>query len=184
MPQAKKDELILTDEDKQQIFKIAQEAIRARLDNKKYNPTYIEKFEVQRGLFVTLKLDGMLRGCIGLIKAYQPLYEAVADMAQAAAFEDPRFNQLTEDEFERLEYEVSILSPLKLISDFKEIVVGRDGLLIKMDMHSGLLLPQVATENNWDKRTFLEQTCLKAGLPKNSYKDMNAQIFRFEADVF
>jgi len=158
--------------------------IAARLADRKYVPAEDEALDLKRGLFVTLKIDDQLRGCIGLIKAREPLYEAVAEMAQAAAFDDPRFPALSSDEFERLEYEISVLSPLKRVHDLSEVRVGRDGLMIKLDLHSGLLLPQVATEYGWNARQFLEQTCLKAGLPKDSYKDKFAEIYRFEADVF
>jgi len=113
-----------------------------------------------------------------------PLYEAVREMALAAAFDDPRFPPLTKAEFASIEVEISVLTPLARVHDIDEIEVGRDGLMIRLDFHSGLLLPQVATEQGWDRKTFLEQTCLKAGLPKNSYKEKNAEIYRFSADVF
>ena len=105
-------------------------------------------------------------------------------MALAAAFDDPRFSPLTKAEFASIEIEISVLTPLSKVHNIKEIEVGRDGLIIRLDCHSGLLLPQVATEQGWDRMTFLEQTCLKAGLPKNSYKKKNAEIYRFSADVF
>lgn len=174
----------LTDDAKEKLHRIAREAIAARLADKKYEPEEDEALDMKRGLFVTLKIDEQLRGCIGLIKAREPLYEAVAEMAQAAAFDDPRFPVLSSDEYERLEYEISVLSPLKRVHDVSEIHVGRDGLMIKLDLHSGLLLPQVATEYGWNAKQFLEQTCLKAGLPKDSYKDKFAEIYRFEAEVF
>lgn len=179
-----KKELIFTDEDKKTLLSIARDAIKAGLDAKEYHPPFIEKFEDHRGVFVTLKLDGELRGCIGMVKARQPLFDAIADMAQAAAFEDPRFPILTEEEFEKLDVEISVLSPLKRVNNFRDIKIGRDGLMIKLDMHSGLLLPQIAVENNWDRREFLENVCLKAGLPKNSFKDRLAEVYRFEAIVF
>ena len=105
-------------------------------------------------------------------------------MAVAAAFDDPRFLEISEEEFAKSEIEISILSPLKRVHDISEIKIGRDGLLINLDMHSGLLLPQVATEYDWDVLEFVEQTCLKAGLPKNSYKEKSAEIYRFQAEVF
>ncbi len=119
-----------------------------------------------------------------MIRAARPLYETVREMALAAAFDDPRFEALTPAEVEKISLEISALSPLVRVRDLNDIEVGRDGLMIRLDFHSGLLLPQVATEHNWDKTTFLEQTCLKAGLPKNIYKDKNAEIYRFTADVF
>lgn len=179
-----KNEFIITAEDEVQLKEIAKKAILARLTGKSYNPPIVKKFEVKRGLFVTLKINGELRGCIGTIKAREPLYDAVANMALAAAFEDPRFYEISETEFQTAEIEISILSPLKVVHKISEIKVGRDGLLINMDMHSGLLLPQVATEYDWDVLEFVEQTCLKAGLPKNSYKERKAEIYRFEAKVF
>jgi len=94
------------------------------------------------------------------------------------------FPPLTKAEFASIEVEISVLTPLARVHDIDEIEVGRDGLMIRLDFHSGLLLPQVATEQGWDRKTFLEQTCLKAGLPKNSYKEKNAEIYRFSADVF
>jgi AmmeMemoRadiSam system protein A len=174
----------ISEEDKDLLKRIAHDAIGARLKLKSYEPPTTESLDIKRGLFVTIKLDGELRGCIGQLKSRQPLCDAVADMALAAAFEDPRFPELTAAEYERLEYEISVLSALERVKDFRDIKVGRDGLMIKLDMHSGLLLPQVATEYGWDRTQFLEQTCLKAGLPKESYKDKFAEIYRFAAVVF
>jgi AmmeMemoRadiSam system protein B/AmmeMemoRadiSam system protein A len=174
----------LSGEDKRRLLAIAREAIEAHLKDQPYITPVIDSLRAERGVFVTLKIGGQLRGCIGLIRARQPLYETVAEMAVAAAFEDPRFPAVGAVEFDRLEYDISVLSPLERVHDFEEIVVGRDGLMIKMDLHSGLLLPQVATENDWDREEFLQQTCLKAGLPKNSYREKHAEIYRFSADVF
>jgi len=171
-------------EDRVKLHQIAREAIVARLKGETYHPPVVESLDKKRGLFVTINLDGYLRGCIGQIRARQPLYEAVAEMAQAAAFEDPRFPSLTESEAERIETEISVLTPLIRVHDFDEIKVGRDGLMIKLEMNSGLLLPQVATDYDWDRVEFLEQTCLKAGLAKNSYKDKLAEVYRFSAEVF
>ncbi len=182
----KKRDMSLTDDDKTYLLNLTREAIRARLNNesirKEEPPSRILK--ENRGAFVTIKIRGMLRGCIGLIRAARPLYETIIDMAQAAAFDDPRFAPLTSDEFENIEIEISALSPLLRVEDLREVRVGRDGLMLVLGSHSGLLLPQVATEYNWDRTTFLEQTCLKAGLPKNSYREKEAQIYRFTADVF
>ncbi len=176
----------LTEDDKQYLLDLAAEAISAGLEKKPFAPPAPESkiLKEKRGAFVTIKSGGELRGCIGLIRAYKPLYEVVAEMAQAAAFEDPRFIPLTAREAKNLEIEISVLSPLMRVENIDEIEVGRDGLMIKLDLHSGLLLPQVAGEHGWDRITFLEQTCLKAGLPKNIYKDKAAEIYRFTADVF
>jgi len=174
----------VSDEDRIKLHQIARDAIMARLHGESFRPPVIESLDKKRGLFVTIDLDGRLRGCIGQIRARRPLYEAVAEMAQAAAFEDPRFAPLSEAEAERIEIEISVLTPLKRVHDFEEIQVGRDGLMIKLEMNSGLLLPQVAAEYAWDRVEFLEQTCLKAGLAKNSYKDKLAEVYRFAAEVF
>jgi len=181
---AGEDRFALSHDDRQLLLRIAREAILARLENKKYTPPSSEATSREAGVFVTLKQHRNLRGCIGQIRARQPLNLAVADMAQAAAFEDPRFATLTASELDDLEYEISVLSPLERVSDFSSIQIGRDGLMIKLDLHTGLLLPQVATENNWDVTEFLGQTCLKAGLHRQGYKDKYAEIYRFSAEVF
>ncbi|MEW6051920.1 MAG: AmmeMemoRadiSam system protein B [Candidatus Zixiibacteriota bacterium] len=173
-----------SEDDKHLLHQIARDAIAAKLEEREYQPPSNERLSARKGAFVTLTLDGNLRGCIGQIRTKQPLYSTVAEMAVAAAFDDPRFDPLTADEFKRLEYEISVLSPLERVRNFREILIGRDGLMIKLDMHSGLLLPQVATEHGWNVTHLLEQTCLKAGLPKHSYKDRQAEIYRFSADVF
>ncbi len=183
-PQVKESDYALSEEDKQFLKKIAHDAITARLMGDTYTPPAKDSLEIKRGAFVTIKEHGVLRGCIGQIRGYQPLYQTIAEMAIAAAFEDPRFPPLEMEEFNNIEIEISVLSPLERVHDINNIEVGRDGLMIKLDLHSGLLLPQVATENGWDRIQFLEQTCLKAGLPKNSYKDKNAEIYKFTADVF
>jgi len=181
---AKKREAGLSDEAKQKLHQIAREAIAAHLEGREYQPEPTDEIDLVRGAFVTLKIDGQLRGCIGQIRARDPLYKVIADMATAAAFDDPRFQRLTPREYDRLEYEISVLTPLERVKRFSEIKIGRDGLMIRLDVHSGLLLPQVATEYGWNVTQFLEQTCLKAGLPKESYKDKYAEIYRFSAEVF
>jgi len=137
----------------------------------------------KRGVFVTLKKRGQLRGCIGYIQAYKPLGQAVKEMALAAAFEDPRFVPLKRDELQELSIEISVLSPLKRIEHPEEIEVGKHGLYIMLGHHSGLLLPQVATEYGWDSLTFLKETCYKAGLPYDAWKDEHAAIFTFSAEI-
>lgn len=137
-----------------------------------------------RGAFVTIKRRGQLRGCIGQIEGKGPLYKTVEEMAEAAAFRDPRFHAVMGQELLELEYEISVLTPFHRIDDVSEIEVGKHGLYIKRGWQSGLLLPQVATEYGWDRQTFLEHTCAKAGLPSDAWKDKNAEIYVFSADVF
>jgi AmmeMemoRadiSam system protein B/AmmeMemoRadiSam system protein A len=143
-----------------------------------------ERLKELRGAFVTVTEKGRLRGCIGHIKGTKPLYRTVEEMAAAAAFDDPRFSPITKDELKDLEIEISVLTPFKQITDVKEIEVGKHGLYIQKGYYSGLLLPQVATDYKWDRDTFLEQTCLKAGLPSNAWKEKDAKIYIFSADIF
>jgi len=143
-----------------------------------------ERLKENRGAFVTIKEKGQLRGCIGYIQAVKPLYETVKDVAKSAAVNDYRFNPVGQDELDRLELEISALTPLKRIKDISEIEVGKHGLYMRQGFNSGLLLPQVAAEYRWDAETFLKETCRKAGLSQNAWKDMSTEIYIFSADVF
>ncbi|MDD3311127.1 AmmeMemoRadiSam system protein A [Pseudodesulfovibrio sp.] len=143
-----------------------------------------EKLREPLGAFVTLKLEGRLRGCIGMIQGSGELCRTVWKMARSAAFEDPRFPPVSAGEFERLEYEISILSPIEPCPDPKLVEVGRHGLIMMRSGRSGLLLPQVPVEWDWDRETFLGQTCLKAGLDRNAWRDPSTTILWFEAVVF
>ncbi len=136
------------------------------------------------GAFVTLRLQGNLRGCIGRIESDRPLFETIFSMARAAAFHDPRFAPLSQEEFQEIETEISILTPVQPVTDTKTILPGRHGLIVQKGRFSGLLLPQVATEYGWDTTTFLEQTCQKAGLPKDAWQEKDTRIFSFQAEVF
>ncbi|MCU0639323.1 MAG: AmmeMemoRadiSam system protein B [Candidatus Krumholzibacteria bacterium] len=138
----------------------------------------------KRGGFVTLKKKGMLRGCIGYIEAVLPLVETIAEMAESAAFRDPRFPELGERELAEVTIEISVLSPIREIEDPSEVIVGKHGLIISRDGRRGLLLPQVATEWKWDRETFLSQTCVKAGLDHGAWKRKGTKIEVFTADVF
>ena len=137
-----------------------------------------------RGAFVTIHKKGQLRGCIGYIEGRGPLHKTIEKMAEAAAFQDPRFSPVKEKELPELDYEISVLTPLKKITDVNEIEVGKHGIYIKKGWNSGLLLPQVATEYKWDRQTFLEHTCQKAGLPSSAWKEKNTEIYIFSADIF
>jgi AmmeMemoRadiSam system protein A len=135
-----------------------------------------------RGAFTSLHLHGALRGCVGYVLPVSPVYRAVIDTARAAAFEDARFSRVTLPEARELEIELSILSPPQAISA-EDVEIGRHGLLISMAGHRGLLLPQVPSEHHWDRIMFLEQTCRKAGLPLDAWKN-GATIEAFTAEVF
>jgi AmmeMemoRadiSam system protein A len=139
-------------------------------------------FAEPRGVFTSLYLSGELRGCVGYILPTSSVFRAVAETARAAAFDDNRFRPVTPEEAPHLEVELSILSPAKAISA-EEIIVGRHGLLISWRGRRGLLLPQVPVERAWDRKTFLEQTCRKAGLPPDAWQK-GASIEAFIAEVF
>ncbi len=141
-------------------------------------PIFFEK----RGVFVTIHINGVLRGCIGTIEAINPIIEAVNKMAYSSAFNDPRFSPLSKDEYSDVDIEISIMSEPKEGKP-EDIVIGRHGIIISHKYNKGLLLPQVAIENNWDKYAFLNYTCLKASLPKDMWK-RGAEIELFEAEVF
>ncbi len=143
-----------------------------------------EQLKEPYGAFVTLKKEGVLRGCIGYIVATEPLFLTVARMAGAAAFEDPRFPPVTPEEFPHLDVEISILSPLEKVTDVAAVTPGIHGLYMRQGRCSGLLLPQVATEWNWDRETLLVQTCRKAGLSPDAWKDPATEIYWFQAEVF
>jgi AmmeMemoRadiSam system protein A len=177
---------MLTNQEKEQCLKIAREAIAFKLNIIKEITPYppLPIFNESYGLFVTLHKNDRLRGCIGYILPYKKLYNALIDLAQSAAFKDPRFSPVSKDEFNQLNIEISILSQLYEVKNTNEITIGRDGLYIQHPHSSGLLLPQVATQYNWDKDTFLIETCHKAGLHESYLKDPQIKIFRFEAEIF
>ncbi len=136
------------------------------------------------GAFVTLHRKGELAGCIGNIEGRGALWKTIQEMAEAAAFRDPRFPAVRTDQVDQLQIEISALSPLRKIDDIEEIEVGKHGLYITSSYASGLLLPQVATERNWDRLTFLQHTCIKAGLPGDAWKKPDTSIYVFSADIF
>ncbi len=168
------------------LLRLAREAIRVELDDEAMtlpqvsDPALLE----HRGAFVTLQIQGRLRGCIGVFEAHKPLYEVVADMAISAAFKDPRFRPVTPAEFPEIEIEISALTPLRPITDIEEIQVGEHGIYIIHGPYRGVLLPQVATEHGWDRITFLDQTCIKAGLYPGCWRQPETQIFIFSAEIF
>ena len=179
-------DLGLSDQDKETLRHIAKTVIESKARGKPLPEFTVDSqvLKENRGAFVTINKRGQLRGCIGYIQSYKPLYQTVEEMAAQAAFNDPRFDSVTERELPDLEIEISVLTPLKRIKGVEEIEVGKHGILIEKGFYSGLLLPQVATEYGWDRKTFLEHTCLKAGLPKDAWKDEDTAISIFSADIF
>ncbi|MBN1435359.1 AmmeMemoRadiSam system protein B [Candidatus Fermentibacterales bacterium] len=136
------------------------------------------------GVFVTYRESGALRGCIGSIRPVMPLYLAACRMARAAALEDPRFPPIAEDELPDVEFEISVLSPMRLVDDPSAVRVGRDGLYIIHGSRSGVLLPQVPVELGWSRTQFLEGVCEKAGLSHDAYLDPETILYSFSAEVF
>jgi len=135
------------------------------------------------GCFVTIKQKGDLRGCIGNFVSDKPLYKLVQEMAVSAATRDPRFYPMKQQDLDHFDLEISVLSPLELISRFDEIEVGKHGIYIIKNSCRGVLLPQVATEYGWNRETFLKHTCIKAGLPEDSWRK-DCDIYIFSALVF
>ena len=180
-------EFSLTGREKDALMKIARASVETAVrDRKMYlvGSTGFPRLEEARGAFVTLKEHGELRGCIGYITPMKSLAETVRDVAAYAALEDSRFTPVTAKELPLLEYEVSVMSPLRRVLDIKEIKVGKHGLIMKQGDIEGILLPQVPVEEHWDRDTFIEETCLKAGLPRQAWKDDDTDIFMFTALVF
>jgi len=138
----------------------------------------------RRGAFVTLHRGGELRGCIGRFEPEGSLARTVADMAVAAAFDDPRFPQLGAEEADDLDIHVSALGPRVPLSDPELLRVGRHGLVVTQGWHRGVLLPVIAVEQGWDPPTFLKHTCLKAGLRADAWRDPATTLETFEAEEF
>ncbi len=176
----------LSDTDKKLLLRIARGSIEAHLLDKPAPALEAVPRSLceSRGAFVSLHRQGQLRGCIGYLEAVKPLGATVREMAAAAAFHDPRFRPLGKEELADLEVEISVLSPMRLIKNSDEIQVGTHGLYIVQGSCRGLLLPQVATEYNWDRLAFLAQTCCKAGLASNAWKDPDTKIYLFTAEIF
>ena len=179
-------DLGLSDQDKKTLRHIAETVVENKARGKPVPEFAVDSqmLKEKRGAFVTINKKGQLRGCIGYVQAYKPLYETVEEMAAQAAFNDPRFDPVTEKELPDLEIEISVLTPLRRIKHVDEVEVGKHGILIEKGYYSGLLLPQVATECGWDRKTFLEHTCLKAGLPTDAWTDKDVVISIFSADIF
>ncbi len=170
-------------EERSQLLRLAHDSIASALERREIalDPPTPHLAE-PRGAFTSLHLRGELRGCVGYVLPTCAVYRAVAETARAAAFDDNRFPPVSKEEAPHLEIELSILSPAQPIRA-EEIEVGRHGLFVSGHGRRGLLLPQVPVERGWDRTTFLEQTCRKAGLPTDAWKK-GATIEAFSAEVF
>jgi AmmeMemoRadiSam system protein A len=176
----------LSPEARQTLLRLARRAIEASL--KRESPPSQEasqELRQPRGAFVTLKRrsDGALRGCVGYVEARFPLAECVARAAVSAATLDGRFDSVTLEELPDLALDISALTPLCPIAP-EDVQVGVHGLMIRLGSRAGLLLPQVAVEYGWDRETFLDHTCRKAGLPVGAWKRPEAELLGFSATVF
>jgi len=182
------EEFKLEKQEKKILLKLARETIEsyARTGQKPEPPPpdkLTEALKSRRGAFVSLHKKGELRGCIGLFEGRGPLFQTIQEMAVAAGFEDPRFPALNPSELKELEIEISVLGPLQKCRA-EEVKVGKHGIYITRGFNRGVLLPQVATEYCWDRETFLNQTCVKAGLAPQAWKEPGTQIEVFCAEVF
>lgn len=180
---------MLSQEEWEYLFKLVRDTLKLAVTQKaeiKFSPPepkerYSHLYE-RRGVFVTLLKEGYLRGCMGSLFSEKPLFDEIVEVALSSAFKDPRFPPINEEELPLIEIEISLLSPLKK-SNWEEVEVGKHGIYLKKGFYRGLLLPQVATHYNWDKKTFLKHTCLKAGLPEDCYLDPEVEIYTFTAEV-
>jgi AmmeMemoRadiSam system protein A len=172
-----------TDEERATLLQLAHDAILSVLENRDPQPFAPSPHLAEpRGAFTTVYSNRQLRGCVGYPTATVPLYQTVMETARASAFDDPRFAPVTLSEAQQLQISISVLSPVSPIRA-EDVIVGRHGLIISQHGRRGLLLPQVPIEHGWDRITFLEQTCHKAGLPLNAWNS-GASIEAFTAEVF
>jgi uncharacterized protein len=179
-------EMALDDKDKKRLLDLARKAVEDRLLDREPSPPdpADQRLGADQGAFVTLHHRSSLRGCIGNFTGQGSLAETIRQMAGAAAFEDPRFPPLSSPkELDRCDFEISSLTPLVETAPEK-VEVGRHGIYIINGFNRGVLLPQVATEQGWDRETFLDQTCVKAGLSPGCWRDSETKVMTFEAEVF
>lgn len=165
------------------LLQLAHDAINTSLDERELQlPAIPEPLQQRRGAFTTLHLLGEVRGCVGYVFPVSPLFQTVIETARAAAFQDVRFFPVTREEAAQLLISISVLSPLFPIQA-EDLQLGKHGLLITRGNRRGLLLPQVPAEHGWDRNTFLEQTCRKAGLPPDAWQH-DASLEAFTAEIF
>jgi len=173
----------LTSEDKRQIREIARMAIETRADGKSFVPPLSERLNVQFGLFMRVHVDDSVHLPYGRIRPEGTILHASAEIAQLAAFEDPRYDPLAPEQLQSYGLDIYVLSKLERLREFDDIKIGRDGLMVKLDMHSALMLPVEAADKSWTAGEFFEQVCLKAGLPRGAYKERYAEVYKFTTEV-
>ena len=184
---------MISEENGQYLVEVAKEAISVYLETNRrilIPEDCPDELKQELGVFVTLNKRSRLRGCIGYPEPVKSLIESTIDVAIAAAFEDPRFPSLKTEEYGDLEFEVTVLTQPELIEVahpnqyFDEIEIGVDGLIIQKGYAKGLLLPQVAPENGFDAETFLDHTCMKAGISADSWMDESCDVYKFQGQIF
>ncbi|MFP4111595.1 MAG: AmmeMemoRadiSam system protein A [Candidatus Woesearchaeota archaeon] len=183
---------MLTSNQGNRLIELARKSIESAFEGEhlKTSDEIRQEFSEKQGVFVTLHKNKNLRGCIGYPMPTLPLYEAIISAARSSAFQDPRFPPLSKSELNYIDIEISVLSVPELIEIqkpseyFEKINIGEDGLIIKDKEHSGLLLPQVATEYGWSPEEFLMHTCNKAGLNSDAWKEPSIKLYKFQAQVF
>jgi AmmeMemoRadiSam system protein A len=176
---------LLTPDEERYLLDLARRALKYYFETGGHLAAAVDnpKLKEKRGAFVTLKVGGELRGCVGYPLPYKALAETVIEMAVAAASQDFRFDSLAAEELDRTRIEISVLSLPQPVADPKEVEVGRHGIVVAKGPRRGLLLPQVPLEHQWDRETFLRHGCLKAGLSPDEWKK-GAEIEVFTAQVF
>jgi AmmeMemoRadiSam system protein A len=175
---------MLTTDDRQRLLALARRCLEARV--RREPPPPVDRgggLDAPIGVFVTIHTAGQLRGCLGRLEHDRTIADNVAHLAAVVSDSDPRFLPLRPGELAITDIEISALTPEIEVLDVREIEVGRHGLIVEQRHRRGLLLPQVATEHGWDRDTFLDQTCVKAGLPPDAWRH-GARVFKFEALVF
>jgi AmmeMemoRadiSam system protein A len=175
----------LSEADRRLLLELARQSIIEAVSQQKLPRIAHEGpvFGQKSGLFVTLHARGRLRGCIGVVEAYEPLPEAVAHCAVSAALQDPRFSPVRPDELDEIRIEISLLSTPEPIQP-ENVEIGKHGLLVSQGTQRGLLLPQVAVEHKLGREQFLQETCRKAGLPPDAWREKETQVLGFTGEVF
>ncbi|HUC53055.1 MAG TPA: AmmeMemoRadiSam system protein A [Candidatus Cybelea sp.] len=176
--------LSLSEADRCAALQLARSAVAQAVAHRKLPDVFPQEgvFAERRGVFVTLHVRNRLQGCIGVIEAKEPLGEAIVRCAASAALEDPRFAPVTTEQLSELSIEISLLSPIEPIAP-ESIELGRHGLFVRLHAQRGLLLPQVAIEHRLTREQFLEETCRKAGLPREAWRDPEALLFGFTCEI-
>jgi AmmeMemoRadiSam system protein A len=173
---------VISAADRDRLLALARRALEARVQ-RGGEPDADFVVDVTCGAFVSIFRHGELRGCLGRLNSPLPLARLVVQLAQAVADSDPRFTRVMPQELPAIRFEISVLTPEREVESIDDIEIGRHGLIVEQGTSRGLLLPQVATEMEWDRDTFLNHTCMKAGLPADAWR-RGARVFVFEAEVF